>query len=409
MSRAGALLVGVERFRVGFDGIVGSRLHHVLALVPAGDEAAQALLNHYLTLSARALQADASPLVREAAGHAGRRLYDWAQASLQGPARLAFQQEVMQRWKPIYYAAEVLRTPMPRLAELAEAVEQTAIDRTEAALVQALTERSGDMIEVGATASVAYQRMAALVAPGAGGWGDLAALCHRQRDKIVREARVLREGYRDAAALPAGSAARRALERELTRSHSGVRWQLRGMLGEIFLRHWPAWQRMCADRLADANLLAHRIGHGLEAEHFAGRLRIDGLEAWDEAILLLDEARQLAALHTGVQMKVERIVSAFKQLIADRARETGRRIGPPTIELLRDGRWVRYASLPLPPDTEVYRYVFFAGGATVRQAHLRQLALTQIRAHAFELDLSLAAFDALALEVMWAVERLAAR
>jgi hypothetical protein len=246
-----------------------------------------------------------------------------------------------------------------------------------------------------------------LIGPGEGGWGELAALCHRNRVRMAEDARSLRALREQADALPAGTAARRAVETRMTREFSGLRWAVRVLLGELYLRHWPRWQHELAELMADANRIArHDLGTGWHAERFAGRIRIDGLEAWDEAVLLLNRSDRAAALHTCAQIKVENVVSAFKQMVNDVARQTGRKVTPPTIQLFEDGRWVTYAHRPLPPGVDSYRYVFFAGGGRIRESHLRQLERAQLSARAFELDLSLQGFDALALEVMAAIERM---
>ena len=132
-----------------------------------------------------------------------------------------------------------------------------------------------------------------------------------------------------------------AAEQELKaalQQRQGLHSKLKGLLGEAYASRCEEF-RLIRDAFLDLarhrvdllNAEAKRLGSATrwKAVTVRGDLRIDGLEVWDEAVLIVEELGPgtgrlpRAELVMAAQYKVERDVSALGQITRDVAREAG--------------------------------------------------------------------------------------
>ncbi|MDP3161674.1 MAG: hypothetical protein Q8N31_16795, partial [Reyranella sp.] len=178
---------------------------------------------------------------------------------------------------------------------------------------------------------------------------------------------------------------------------------------------WPPLQRAVKESLDDARTVAHNLGGNWEALHVVGDIKINGKDAYDQAVILVNWHDNSVIVHTAVQIKAERgKLSVFEQLGNDIRRErvdvsklpaamneaaSGRVTGP-VGSFAIDGRTEAF-KLVLPLDgMETQRYVAFAEGATLGRAEAKELADLGVEVMAMPVDLSMNSLDALAIQVM---------
>lgn len=147
-----------------------------------------------------------------------------------------------------------------------------------------------------------------------------------------------------------------------------------------------------------AGLEARTLGRGWEVRRVVGDLYIDGAESWDEAILLVNPRMKQAKLFLAAQYKVEKQVTALKQVQNDALRETT----PGRLPKLTF-RDEAYALVPMGPGKPSHRYIFNAEGGKVSAADITRLRAAGLEVQQLNLNLSVAEVDEVMAVLMDAV------
>jgi hypothetical protein len=160
----------------------------------------------------------------------------------------------------------------------------------------------------------------------------------------------------------------------------GMHNQVKGRLGEIFIRHWPTW-KFLRSRYEDlARAAARKLGAGWTAVPVSGRMWLGSEETWDEAILLVNEGRNPpeVMLFFAAQFKAALVPTALQQTLNDTVREIAEnqlRI------LLADGSEALFVLKPLPQGTTAHRFVVNATGGEFPEAHFAALVDRGLTVH----------------------------
>ena len=244
--------------------------------------------------------------------------------------------------------------------------------------------------------------LAAVGGEWAGGWEATFTYLRNHATKIAARARTLRSAQKALDDLrksgTATTTALRAAEddvRRAGRALDGFLSKVKGLLGEAYVPRWKTWNLMMDGYLEVARREARALGRGWEPQRVVGGLWVDGAEAWDEAILLVNRQTGEAKLFLAAQYKVEKQVSALKQAQNDLGRETA--IGAdklPTVtftvdDVVQSG----FKLTPMPVGKASHRFVFNAAGGRVSAADIERLRQAGIEVHQLHLDVSVAEFD----------------
>ncbi len=222
--------------------------------------------------------------------------------------------------------------------------------------------------------------------------------------RLVEDARRMREALRQ---LPDG-ATFADLIKKLPAEHARL-VGVRGALAEIYAAGCRIVRQELDRCLANAAFHAARMGEPWEAVKAMGTIMLDGNKSYDQAVLLVNRVTGEAILHTGVQIKAEKTLSAFKkQLPNDVSRETwGKFQGAqqtlersrlPVISIDLDGQRLPFSLRPTPPEMTTRRLVFFAEGGAISPSDAAALAKIGIEGKAIALDMSMRSFERLTLE-----------
>lgn len=198
-------------------------------------------------------------------------------------------------------------------------------------------------------------------------------------------------------------AAEARVQRARRRAHGHLS-RIKGHLGEAYVPRWSAWQIQVDGFLDLARReVARRPGHW-EVRRVTGDLRIGGRQAWDEAVLLVrrDVSPPSAELFLAAQFKVEKRVSALRQVHDDARRETALvRHTAPVVLSFRSGDAIENVVLSPPgAGTASHRYVFNAAGGRFSAADVARLRQAGLDVNQLSLDVSVGEFDAVAEALM---------
>lgn len=159
---------------------------------------------------------------------------------------------------------------------------------------------------------------------------------------------------------------------------NGYRSKVKGTLGEAYATRCSeladlrdAFFELAQHRVDELNKLAKRSSSGRRWKVITakGDIRIDGLEAWDEAVLIVEELRPgmtglpKAELVMAAQYKVEKEVSALNQIRRDAGREAGDVTHAAHFSYPGEGgALLSYELLPSVPTRPAKRFLFHAAG-----------------------------------------------
>ena len=305
----------------------------------------------------------------------------------------------------------LLKAGMPDAAELGAAfIQRTFIDRLRAALS---TLKSGASLAREELQLLrAYRKFRAVIgAEWTAGWDSIFRYVREQAPEIASaERRYLNamEGLENAlkrGETKAIRAARQALT-DAKQSRSGYFSKIKGLLGEAYVPRWSNWTLQREAFLEKAQGIAERLGPKWKVRHAVGDIRLDGKEAWDEAIFLVREDTGEARLFVAAQFKAEREISAAEQVGRDIAREAGGLAETPKLSFLTiPGEAQPFALLPLPPGETAHRYVMSAAGGTLRESRLKFLEAIGVQVNHMDLDVSLDEFDAMVSAIIAAAAK----
>ncbi|MDP2330956.1 MAG: hypothetical protein Q8M19_09710 [Reyranella sp.] len=378
---------------------------HIFDHIPADAADGHALLKRFLSA------ARASDISHTEGARAAAELLDWVGAQ-KWDSKIAakFETEVAQQFLSGRYARAVINPQLANLVKAVEKLDPRAADeawrRLEAHLWRLGS--SGDHV-----AFRAFMRLHDSLGPGDPGWKRVVERLQKNPEKIAEEGKKLRDAMRRLEDM-AESPERTALL-DTVKSARGIQSSIKGMLCEIYAARWPPLQRAVKESLDDARTVAHNLGGNWEALHVVGDIKINGKDAYDQAVILVNWHDNSVIVHTAVQIKAERgKLSVFEQLGNDIRRErvdvsklpaamneaaSGRVTGP-VGSFAIDGRTEAF-KLVLPLDgMETQRYVAFAEGATLGRAEAKELADLGVEVMAMPVDLSMNSLDALAIQVM---------
>lgn len=273
----------------------------------------------------------------------------------------------------------------------------------------------------------AFQKLGAVLGQGySDGWEPAFAYVLsnlpniRAADDAYLEAlqRLAKAGATDQAAATALTRAKQA--------RAGYTSKIKGLLGEGYVPRWEGWilQRdslleIAMRRAEELTEQSRRMGLGDEwvAVPVIGDLRIDGLESWDEAILLVQKPRtgaqrREARLFMAAQYKVEKRVSAVKQVQRDADREVGGELlGQAQSPLLTyvdpNGVKFTYDLAPGRLDQRPVRFFFAADGGRIPKRDVKELTAKGLEVYQDQMGLTIAEFDAVAERMMTAAAKAA--
>ena len=103
-------------------------------------------------------------------------------------------------------------------------------------------------------------------------------------------------------------------------------WSVRGLLGEAYSLMSKVWLKEKDKLLREAEELASKRGVDWTARYLTQldhAVRIGGREGPDGVVVLINEKTGEVVIHAVVQVKIEKVISAFKQLYRDMRRFMG--------------------------------------------------------------------------------------
>jgi hypothetical protein len=212
------------------------------------------------------------------------------------------------------------------------------------------------------------------------GWAPTFAYLREHAVNIAARARELKAAEATLAQVKSSgtSAAIQAAEqavKEASGRVAGYLSKIKGLLGEAYVPLWRNWKIQMDSWMEVAQREAKALGRGWEAQRVVGDLRIDGAEAWDEAILLVNRDTKQVKLFLAAQYKVEKQVSAITQAQNDALRETATASGKlPQVSFIVDGEtYSGFALTPMPAGKSSHRYVFNASRGDFSAADIERL------------------------------------
>jgi hypothetical protein len=235
------------------------------------------------------------------------------------------------------------------------------------------------------------------------GWEPTFAYLRDHAVNIAARARELKAAEAALAQVktsgtPAAIVAAEQAVSEASSRVAGYLSKVKGLLGEAYVPLWRNWKVQMDSWLEVAQREAKALGRGWEAQRVVGNLRIDGSEAWDEAILLVNRETKQVKLFLAAQYKVEKQVSAITQAQNDALRETATGSGKlPQVSFILDGETYRgFALTPMPAGKTSHRYVFNASGGDFSATDIARLRAAGIEVNQLNLDISVPEFDQVA-------------
>jgi hypothetical protein len=239
------------------------------------------------------------------------------------------------------------------------------------------------------------------------GWEPVFAYLRRHAPGMAERVRAQRaaesavEQVRKTGSVTAVRAAEEAARRA-RRSSGADLSKLKGLLGEAYVPRWHEWKLQVQGYAEIAQREAKALPGRWEVRPVVGGLFIDGAEAWDEAILLVNRDTNQVKLFLAAQYKVEKRVSALGQIENDVLRETATSAGRlPQVTFREDGRLSAPLHLtPMPSGKPSHRLLFNAEGGAVSATAIERLRATGITVDQLNLDVSVAQFEAVARSML---------
>ncbi len=237
----------------------------------------------------------------------------------------------------------------------------------------------------------------------------LAKLSDRQRPLIKQTAtRVMKLEEAKAAAMAQGqmelaNKIEERIEQAWAETDNLVRNKLKGVINELYTSKWAGWAAQRVKLLDEAVAVAERLPQppGWDVIPVSGAtsgpIRLDGLEIWDEAVLIVERlaapGRPRAMLFAAAQLKAERDVSAIGQVIGD----ITKRERPGALLQFTDdkGGEQMFTLWKLPPDVEPQRWILNALGGKYSIAELQQAYSQWVNLQILSHDLSVKELNAL--------------
>lgn len=247
------------------------------------------------------------------------------------------------------------------------------------------------------------------------GWDDVYRYARANATSIAQAERRYIQALREfEAASAAGDpdALRRARQalKDAQSGRSGFHSKIKGTLGEAYAPRWSAWREQRESLIEAAGRLATSLPGNWEVRTFAGNVRLDDAEAWDEVILLVGRTAPggppEAKLFMAAQYKVEKQVTAIKQVTErDVIRESAglQRTQLPLLTI--DGQREAFALTPMPADESTYRYIFNAEEGRISAKDIATLRRVNVQVQQMTLDVTLTEFNAVADGIIAAIAR----
>ena len=383
---------------------VGAQLPYPFAMIHESSEVGFRHLIEF-KLAERALGTD-NPMSLALFEHRVLTFRQWAQGHLRGHHLDAFNADLRESVKYALYPFEkagLAATKLSRVAQVPDAARVVACFSGINDFLNELASR-GTLTAVQRSAMETFQRMLAVTPHQVADWEELVAYLAEHAKKISADAAKLHKLLEQQATAKPGSSLAKSLPKKINEV-SGFRNKIKGFLGEIYLANWHRWHEQLEFAFQNAQRMARfEMSPGYEAVRISGGLKIDGREAWDAAVLLINRRERSVVLHTAAQVKVEKELSALKQIIRDRLREVGKDKSIPRVEVLINGRWEKFVLQKLPDGAETERFIFAAQGAKTYERHMRRLEGHMLQSRVMEMDIPYTGFDNLSHQLMFAVE-----
>lgn len=393
---------------------------HLLGIVQSGARQGLVLRTQFLLAATMAMRANATPQMREVCARQASQLLKWSKRNLSDPARKAVHEEVLLIWKPVFYSGEALLKDVPELAHLILRQDLVAQLRLDGHLRWHFGSLPGDTSVSAVRATQAWNLLQTRLGGDEALWRHFLDVLVFNRNGLAQQSRAMASPLKAIESMGDAAAQLKAM-RQLNMNFGGLRWGVRGKLGELLLSTWPQWQREVRRRMGRARAIAATLPPpgAWQVVYRPGRLAVEGREAWDEAILILNQDSRQAIIDTTAQIKViPRAGVLAGQTLNDQAREAGlveelikgaRKTQadrlPSTLNLWNGREFVTYAiqrRADVPPPA---RYLFYPKGVEPAERSLLKLKARQIDARPYQIDADLATLDALTLHVMKAVEK----
>jgi hypothetical protein len=405
MPMSDALLKVAARFSpLASAGFRFGTVRHVFQHINPGDQVGQELLETFLrAVAANDVSIDATAL-------AGRKLLNWAkEQNWENAIKDQFRREVVRAFKMGTYGRAAIDVRVGEIVREILALDAAVVTKT----WDVFRTHLGALAGTESLAFKAFQRISDPLGPLDKRWEWLIEYVQKDPAAIAAAGEEISAGLQKLATLPKGSAARSELLRQL-QSPNAYFYKIRGILGELYLAKFPGLLAEMGEQLADARRIAAELGEGWQAKHVIGDIRIDSLEAYDQAVVIMNKNTGEVMIHSAVQMKVEAGgVTAFRQIERDITREVSARglsalertrLPVATIEI--EGEQLAMSLVPPVDGMMTRRYVYMAEGGTVGPADAKRMEQLGVEVRAMAVDLPVSWFDTLALEIMLSAKKL---
>jgi hypothetical protein len=204
---------------------------------------------------------------------------------------------------------------------------------------------------------------------------------------------------------------------QAAKSVQGYHSKIKGLLGEAYVRRWKDWRDMkrglknlAMARVRELNRAARADGQGVIWSLLdvpPGKIRLEGQETWDEALLIVEEARSGAPyrrveVFATAQVKVEKNLSALTQSWKDELREGAffSKKAVPTLPVLsvenKGGGMDRFFVVPPDPDHRPIRWAFAPEGVKIAKEDVELLKRAGLQVITREIDRPIADFNVVA-------------
>jgi hypothetical protein len=291
-----------------------------------------------------------------------------------------------------------------RLAEEAGRIERKAAE---------LMRKAADG---GGIRGTAIDRIGRVVGPTAeGGWRPVAEYLAENQATVAKAERRYAAATRAAKERPGGASAREL--QVATKARQGYHNKVKGALGEAYVSRCAEWTDLrggfvdvARRRAAQLNQMAVRQGSPTRwttlVATLDGRISIDGKDAWDEAVLIVEQVRpgmnrlRRAELVAAAQYKVEKRVSALEQVISDVERERGGMGGQARLTYRVSGATSNFNLLPTGGAHRPTRLIFNADGGKLSAAAEAAFKANNVQVWRGVLKASVAEFDIVADELL---------
>lgn len=204
---------------------------------------------------------------------------------------------------------------------------------------------------------------------------------------------------------------------QAAKSVQGYRSKIKGLLGEAYVRKWRHWldmksvlKEMAEVRVLELNRAARANGQDVVwslLEVPPGKIRLDSQETWDEALLIVEEARggapyRRADVFATAQVKVEEDLSALMQSWKDELREGSffsrkQASALPVVSVEHKGGGTDlFFVVPPDPNHRPIRWAFAPEGVNIPMADVRLLERAGLQVITREIDRPIADFNVVA-------------